>query len=73
MTILVYKFGRRWLWNYTHVAREVWYDENNTAYRVCDRTGEDPTCQDGVFADSSSDHMEYVGINMSPSAACGAR
>ncbi|KAJ7551741.1 hypothetical protein O6H91_06G026900 [Diphasiastrum complanatum] len=52
---------------YHHVAREVWIytvDFGILTYettRVCDETGEDPTCSRSVFGDSISDHLMYLG------------
>ncbi len=31
--------------HYRHGPREVWYNHENTAFKVCDGTGEDPHCQ----------------------------
>ena len=59
----------RWIaGDYTHVATEVWYNStrDRLAYKVCDGTGEDPTCSDrekvvGDIVDHAKDHMQYLG------------
>lgn len=48
-----------------HVATEVWYDEANTSHKVCDGSGEDPTCSDSVLGDSIEDHLYYMGMHIS--------
>ena len=50
---------------YHHIEREVWYYNSNSAgvYKVCDTSGEDPTCSDSVFGDSIDDHLEYLGYS----------
>jgi len=47
-----------------HVANEIYYS-SSTSYKVCDNTGEDPTCSDGNWVDASVlDHLEYLGISL---------
>ena len=50
---------------YVHVAREIFYtDQNSSTYKVCDKSGEDPTCSDSVpYTEwNPDDHMYYMGI-----------
>ena len=51
--------------SYHHMSTEVWYAEDNLSYRVCNGSGEDPSCSDSVFGDSISDHLHYVGYPIS--------
>jgi hypothetical protein len=53
------------LMGFHHLATEVWYNEANTAYTVCDGSGEDPNCADSVIGDSIDDHLYYMGIHIS--------
>ena len=49
-----------------HDATEVWYQENNIQYQVCNGSGEDPDCSDSLaFPDSIDDHLHYMGIPIS--------
>jgi len=49
-----------------HVPTEVWYNEPSTSYKVCDGSGEDPTCSDSVALPISvSDHLDYLGFHVS--------
>jgi predicted lipase len=51
---------------YKHTPREVWYTEDQTSYRVCDGSGEDPTCMDSLLLpDSVSDHLSYLDLPIS--------
>jgi len=46
---------------------QVWYDvESGLNYKVCDGSGEDPSCADGVhFWDFSiDDHLVYLGVHI---------
>jgi hypothetical protein len=54
----------RFIGNYTHPPREVWYDsENGTAFVECDATdGEDPTCSDSDLPLDAKDHDTYLGV-----------
>lgn len=48
-----------------HTATEVWYNDDNTQYTVCNGSGEDPSCADSVpWYDlfSVSQHLHYMGI-----------
>jgi hypothetical protein len=54
------------LLSFVHVPTEVWYDEPSTSYKVCDGSGEDPTCSDSLLAPISiSDHLEYLNLPIS--------
>jgi len=49
---------------FKHVPTEVWYT-NNSTYRVCDGSGEDPSCSDSYHAIGSvDDHLTYFGIDL---------
>jgi len=43
-----------------HVPTEVW--EVETTFKVCNGSGEDPTCSDSVVGDSIYDHLHYYGV-----------
>jgi len=43
-----------------HVPNEIWYTEDSSTYKVCDGTGEDPTCSDTVVIPSIPDHTDYL-------------
>jgi predicted lipase len=49
------------LTSYSHIAREVWH--TSAGYKLCDMSGEDPTCGDSVstFDLSALDHGKYMG------------
>lgn len=49
-----------------HVSTEVWYNEDSSSFKVCDGSGEDPTCSDSLpLPISISDHLEYLGLPIS--------
>ncbi|KAA0170639.1 hypothetical protein FNF27_06527 [Cafeteria roenbergensis] len=49
-----------------HSPREVWFNEAQTSYQVCDGTGEDPNCSDSLtIAASISDHLDYLNLPIS--------
>ncbi len=50
---------------FNHVPVEVWYDEPSTSFKVCNDSGEDPTCADSVLGDSVQDHLDYMAIQIS--------
>jgi len=67
----------RHLLGYHHFAREVWQlptaddDESgaNMTFRVCDGSGEDPTCHDSAcgilgVCHNLMDHIHYLGKHM---------
>jgi len=49
---------------FRHISTEVFYSENSSAYTVCDGSGEDPACANGVGLDLfyASDHCEYLTL-----------
>lgn len=49
--------------HYHHVPTEIWEYEDGV-YKVCDASGEDPTCADSVpkWKYSNADHMTYMGV-----------
>ncbi|KAJ7980222.1 Lipase [Quillaja saponaria] len=55
---------------YHHFAREVWLYNiglGSLVYRVekvCDLSGEDPSCSNSVTGNSISDHLTYYGVEM---------
>ncbi|XP_038703190.1 lipase-like isoform X2 [Tripterygium wilfordii] len=55
---------------YHHFPREVWLYEigwGSLVYRVekvCDNSGEDPTCSRSVTGNSISDHLVYYGVEL---------
>jgi len=60
---------RDWLpHDYHHVAREVWWTQEggdpSTAFKVCDDSGEDPTCSDSIplWKWNPADHDIYLGV-----------
>jgi len=44
---------------FQHSSTEVFYNENSTAYHVCDGSGEDPVCIDAMMGMSIYDHLHY--------------
>jgi len=53
-----------------HVPKEIWFTDD-TSYRVCDGSGEDPTCSDSVLGDSIADHLTYLGVDLRNGGANG--
>jgi len=46
---------------FQHVGTEVFYDEDNDSYKVCDGSGEDSSCSNQYWAETSiSDHLSYL-------------
>jgi len=52
------------LMGFKHIPTEVWYSTPKTN-KICDNSGEDPTCSDSVIGDSVSDHVSYLGVPLS--------
>jgi len=51
---------------FQHVSEEVWYNEQNTEYKICADT-ESASCSDScapLHCTSTSDHINYMGMNM---------
>ena len=61
--------------DFRHVSPEVHYDELNRHYQVCDGSGEDPQCADGIAVPLLiTDPMTYFGISLVKSfLACNLR
>lgn len=58
--------------HFQHVSTEVFYDEDNANYKVCDGSGEDPTCSNScapIHCTSTADHLYYLNITLG-SAGC---
>ena len=56
---------------FRHHPVEVHYDELNRHYHVCDGSGEDHACADGVAVPLLlTDHWTYLGINLDQFVAC---
>jgi hypothetical protein len=50
--------------DFVHNPTEVYYDGFNTGHKVCDGSGEDPTCADQwLLPLGVSDHVTYLGID----------
>ncbi|ESQ41866.1 hypothetical protein EUTSA_v10013982mg [Eutrema salsugineum] len=56
---------------YHHFPTEVWVRDLSfsnlvllSVEKVCDNTGEDPTCSRSVVGNSISDHLRYFGVDM---------
>ncbi|KAL0823723.1 hypothetical protein Bca101_047400 [Brassica carinata] len=53
---------------YHHFPTEVWLRDvsslNHSVEKVCDNTGEDPTCSRSVKGNSISDHLSYFGVEL---------
>jgi hypothetical protein len=45
-----------------HWATEVWFPEDGK-YKICDSSGEDPTCANSRVGHSMVDHVTYLGID----------
>lgn len=53
------------MWGFTHMDREVFYNEPCTSYTICQAGEEDPNCsyQYSVISWSVSDHQNYMGFD----------
>ncbi|CAN7121582.1 unnamed protein product [Brassica rapa subsp. narinosa] len=53
---------------YHHFPTEVWLRDvsslNHSVEKVCDNTGEDPTCSRSVKGNSIADHLRYFGVEL---------
>ncbi|KAL0376494.1 UNVERIFIED_CONTAM: Lipase [Sesamum calycinum] len=64
---------------YRHFPREVWLYNIGlgsliyTVEKVCDGSGEDPTCSRSVRGNSISDHLKYYGVEMGCDTPSGCR
>eukprot|EP01083_Nonionella_stella_P225229 800973_1 len=56
-----------WMQNgFRHIYHEVYYEKDpNGTYKVCDGSGEDPTCRDkyGLDLIHVTDHLDYLGFD----------
>ena len=59
---------------YKHISNEIWYNEDNTNYYVCNDTyNEDTTCSNSCAptkCTSTSDHLNYLNISMGNNGFC---
>ena len=62
------------LLKYRHIYQEVWYNEDNTDYKICDdKDFEDNTCSNSCAhtkCTSTSDHLNYLNITMGKKGDC---
>jgi hypothetical protein len=61
------------LFDYLHIPNEIWYNEQNNEYKICDDSNnkEDNTCSNScapLHCTSTSDHMNYLNVSMGNSA-----
>jgi hypothetical protein len=51
--------------NYLHVRTEA-YEDSDGSVRLCDASGEDPTCADQwpLYKTNGDDHLVYLGVDM---------
>mmetsp|Transcript_2704 Transcript_2704/g.10338 ORF Transcript_2704/g.10338 Transcript_2704/m.10338 type:complete len:352 (-) Transcript_2704:317-1372(-) len=64
------------LLHFRHVSREVFYDEPNAHYDVCDGSGEDPECSNAcapLGCTSVNDHMDYLNVSLGVAGCPAAR
>ncbi len=51
------------LLGFWHAPVEIFYNEAQTSYRVCDDTGEDFYCSNSfLFAYNIQDHLNYLNV-----------
>lgn len=59
---------------YNHICQEVWYNEDNTDYKICDDEDfEDNTCSNSCSptkCTSTSDHLNYLNFTMGTEGDC---
>ena len=59
---------------YEHVNNEIWYDETNEHFSICDDyMHEDPLCSNSCAptkCTSTSDHLNYLNISMGNDGLC---
>jgi hypothetical protein len=51
------------IFNFRHPAYEVWFQNDDINFKVCDSSGEDLTCSDSVFNIDVFDHFTYLGFD----------
>lgn len=52
---------------YLHISREIWYNEENNEYKICNDNEEDDTCSNScapTHCTSTSDHLYYLNVTM---------
>ena len=49
---------------YKHAAYEVFFSEDMTTYKVCDESGEDPSCSDKFFPQYSINDHNFYFVNL---------
>lgn len=53
---------------YEHISNEIWYDENNSKYKICnDKVEEDNNCSNScspLKCTSIDDHLNYLNVSM---------
>jgi len=54
----------KWFNLFQHVPTEVWYQSGYVDYKVCNGSGEDPSCSDSVTLPSITDHLTYFGLDL---------
>jgi len=60
------------VFDYHHCPTEVWYPPAG-GYKVCDGSGEDPTCSLSIpfLDDDISDHLNYLGVSLGSGSGQG--
>lgn len=61
--------------NYHHIPNEIWYNENNTYYKLCNDSNleEDEECSNSCYplsCTSTSDHLNYLNITFGSDGSC---
>jgi hypothetical protein len=61
--------------NYHHLTNEIWYNENNTDYKICNNINlnEDDTCSNSCYPRSCTsihDHLYYLNITFGSEGSC---
>ena len=61
--------------NYHHIPNEIWYNEDNTNYTICDDTmlNEDDRCSNSCYpfhCTSISDHLHYLNVTFGSEGDC---
>ena len=61
--------------NYKHISKEIWYNEDNTKYSICNDSDsiEDDLCSNSCSPSkctSVDDHMNYMNISMGSDGYC---
>lgn len=61
--------------NYQHIPNEIWYNKNNTYYKICNDSNleEDEECSNSCYplsCTSISDHLNYLNITFGSEGTC---